>query len=269
MSQQFFSTMQWPAEAIWSEVEPLWSGFSVEVLPELGSTNTELMERARLGQMYPTLLVAEQQTAGRGRMGKSWNSHQVPGASLTFSLGLPMSGCNLSGLSLVVGYTLADALDPQHQHGITLKWPNDLWLQERKLGGILVEVCSLGAQRYVVIGIGLNILPAPSLPAPVPGQVQPMPPACLQELDPHCSAPSVLQRIASPLARALQQFTHQGFAAWQPWFSQRDALTGREVWLSDGSQGQALGVDAQGGLRIATPHGERTIISDEISIRPL
>ena len=67
----------WPAEAIWEAVAPLLPGFSVEVLPEIDSTNTELMRRARAGQVDPVLLVAERQTAGRGRLGRDWHSGQT------------------------------------------------------------------------------------------------------------------------------------------------------------------------------------------------
>ncbi|HRH06626.1 MAG TPA: biotin--[acetyl-CoA-carboxylase] ligase, partial [Burkholderiaceae bacterium] len=66
------AVIQWPAEAIWEQVAPLLPGFTVEILPEIGSTNTELMRRAKDGKLEPTLLVAEQQTAGRGRLGRDW-----------------------------------------------------------------------------------------------------------------------------------------------------------------------------------------------------
>ena len=123
----------WPAESIWEQVSPLLPGFTVEVLPEIDSTNTELMRRARAGQTEPTLLVAERQTAGRGRMGRPWQS--AVGDSLTFSLGLPLAPKDWSGLSLAVGLSVAESLHAE----ICLKWPNDLWWQERKLAGILIE----------------------------------------------------------------------------------------------------------------------------------
>ena len=107
------------------------------------------------------LLVAEAQTAGRGRLGRSWASQ--PGVSLTFSLGLPLAPADWSGLSLVVGVSVAQSLHPQLQ----LKWPNDVWLQDRKLGGILIETATTkattpgpaGPGRQVVIGVGLNLAP--------------------------------------------------------------------------------------------------------------
>ncbi len=86
-------------------------GLTVEVLPEIDSTNTELMRRARAGRIDPVLLVGERQTAGRGRLGRGWDSE--PGKSLTFSLGLPLAPADWSGLSLAVGVTLAECLDPR------------------------------------------------------------------------------------------------------------------------------------------------------------
>ena len=75
--------IRWPAEALWEAVAPLLPGFTVEILPEIDSTNTELMRRARAGRLEPVLLVAEAQTAGRGRLGREWRS--APGAMFSKS----------------------------------------------------------------------------------------------------------------------------------------------------------------------------------------
>ena len=80
--------LRWPAEAVWQAIEPLLPGFNVEALRQIDSTNSELIRRARAGLLAPTLLVADEQTAGRGRMGRHWRSQA--GDSLTFSLGLPL-----------------------------------------------------------------------------------------------------------------------------------------------------------------------------------
>ena len=98
--------IRWPAEALWEAVVPLLPGFTVEVLRTIDSTNTELMRRARTGQCEPILLVAEQQTAGRGRLGRVWQSDA--GASLMLSLGLPLAPKDWSGLSLAVGVSVAE-----------------------------------------------------------------------------------------------------------------------------------------------------------------
>ncbi len=249
----------WPAEAIWEAVSPLLPGFTVEVLPQVDSTNTELMRRARAGRMEPVLLVAEAQTAGRGRLGRGW--HSQPGDSLTFSLGLPLAPADWSGLSLAVGVSVAESLHPD----IALKWPNDLWLRERKLAGILIETASFGAQRYAVIGIGINI--APLDPARAAGLSTP--PAWLQELLPELDAPQALLRLAEPLVRTLLAFEALGFAPFQARFNARDALRDRAVDLSDGTQGTAHGVSENGALLVHTAAGMKSITSSEVSVRPL
>ena len=249
------SPTRWPAEAIWEQVVPWLPDFTVEILPEIDSSNSELMRRARAGRHEPTLLVAERQTAGRGRMGRVWQSQ--PGDSLTFSLSLPLSPQDWSGLSLAVGLSLAENLHA----GVRLKWPNDLWFQDRKLGGILVEAASMGGRSQVVVGVGLNILahPADGLNTL---------PACLTELLPDLSAPAALLRVASPLVRALLDFESSGFAPLQSRFEARDALRNRRVHTSDGQQGLAVGVGCGGALRLQTEAGVLEVHSAEISVRP-
>jgi BirA family biotin operon repressor/biotin-[acetyl-CoA-carboxylase] ligase len=253
------SSHHWPAEAIWEAVAPLLPGFTVEVLPQVDSTNSELMRRARAGRGEPVLLVAQQQTAGRGRLGRGWDG--AAGASLTFSLGLSLAPTDWSGLSLAVGVSVAESLHP----AIQLKWPNDLWLQDRKLGGILIETASFGgaagAARYAVIGVGLNIAPRA-----VAG-VSPAP-AALHELDPGASPGSALQAVAAPLVRALQAFEQHGFAPFQARFAARDALRDRAVALSDGTAGSAHGVTEAGSLLVHTAAGMQAISSSEVSVRP-
>lgn len=272
--------IRWPAEAVWEAVAPLLPGFTVEVLPSIDSTNTELMRRARAGQTEPTLLVAEQQTAGRGRLGRVWQSDV--GASLMLSLGLPMAPRDWSGLSLAVGVSVAESLqptlpplEPGQPPRIGLKWPNDLWLSgDRKLGGILVETASFvapqaahpttaqgTAARYVVVGIGINVLPRS-------GEGMSMPPGCLQDVEPGLDAPAALLRIVPPLVAMLQGFEACGFAPVQPRFAARDVLQGRPVTLSDGQTGTAHGVGEDGALLVHTAQGMQTVTSAEISVRP-
>lgn len=250
--------MNWPAEAIWEAVAPLVPGFTVEVLPQVDSSNSELMRRARAGRTEPVLLVAEEQTAGRGRLGRDW--HSAAGASLTFSLGLPFAPADWSGLSLAVGVSVAGSLHP----AIGLKWPNDLWLDDRKLGGILIETASFGAgagERYVVLGIGLNIFARD-------GTGLSTPPAALRELLPDCDAPAALARLAAPLVRDLLAFRETGFAPFRLRFEARDVLRDRAVVLSDGTTGTAHGAGEDGSLLVHTAAGLQAIASSEVSVRP-
>ncbi len=305
--------IHWGAEALWQQLEPLLPGLSVEVVARTASTNSALLARARAGaeseagagasgdagvqvrrsvesgafgrrtiDRQPGLLVAEQQTAGRGRQGRPWHSAQL--ASLTFSLGLPLAAADWSGLSLAVGVALCDALDPRPgsppaeaaARHLGLKWPNDLWLLEgpvgaapggpatgRKLGGILIETVSAGSQRFVVIGVGLNLTRFDAGPVNTGF-------AALQELDPALDAPAALARVALPLVLALQQFEREGFAAFAARFAARDLLRGRSVrtTLAEAPEGIARGVSAHGELLVDTGSGIVSVASGEVSVRP-
>ena len=267
--------IRWPAEDLWLAVEPLLPGFSVEVLPSIDSSNTELMRRARAGRTDPVLLIAEQQLAGRGRLGRSWVSGV--GDSLMFSLGLPLAPVDWSGLSLAVGLSVASSLQPaipapgSGKARIGIKWPNDLWIDgDRKLAGILIETASLpGARqtaaspmaRFVVIGVGINVRPRP-------GADMRTPPACLRELDGELEAAAALARIIPALVQQVQAFATQGFAPLCPAFAMRDILRGRPVTLSDGRSGIAEGVGGDGAFLLRTESGRIPILSAEISVRP-
>ena len=251
--------IRWPAEAIWEAVAPALPGFTVEVLPQIDSTNTELMRRARAGRLEPLLLVAEQQTAGRGRFGRQWFSEdRASVGALTFSLGLPLSPLDWSGLSLAVGVSIVESLHAD----LRLKWPNDVWLHERKLAGILIETANFGDTRYAVIGVGLNLRSRDATGLATP-------PAWLGEVLAGLDAPQALLRLAAPLVQAIQVFEQQGFAPFRARFNARDALNGVAVTLSDGVSGVALGVDATGALQVQTGQGLKKITSAEVSLRPL
>ena len=292
--------LDWGAEALWQQLEPLLPGLSVEVLASCPSTNTVLLDRIRgvnparrqdwrpPGQspsgpgrrhsdVQPQLLVAEHQSQGRGRQGKAWQS--AAGASLTFSLALPLAPADWSGLSLAVGVALADALDPPsagRPPRLGLKWPNDLLLLDapvsatraatigRKLGGILIETVMVGSQRMAVVGIGLNVQPQAT--ADLSWGY-----GCLQELEPGLSAPRTLARVAAAQVQALLRFEQAGFAPSQPGFERRDVLRGRTVstTLPGLPEGIADGVDAGGTLWLRV-HGERVpVTSGEVSLRLL
>jgi BirA family transcriptional regulator, biotin operon repressor / biotin---[acetyl-CoA-carboxylase] ligase len=275
----------WGAEALWQALVPLLPGLSIEVVQTLDSTNTELTERlrsaarvqkspgdrrgGRVDDLFPQLLVAIAQTAGRGRLGRRW--HSTAGASLTFSLALPLRRSDWSGLSLAVGLAVVDALDPGGAR-LGLKWPNDLILRDqgadktpgagRKLGGILIESVTVGEQRAAVIGIGINVVPQPVAEADYGAGV-------LAELWPEATAPDTLARIGEPLVRALLAFERDGFEPLQQAYARRDVLRGQPVRTSDRTMpdGVADGVDADGALKVASGGQTRRVLSGEVSVR--
>lgn len=274
--------IRWHAEDLWLQVLPQLPGFTIEVLPSIDSSNTELMRRARAGQAEPALLIAETQTAGRGRQGRQWLN--APGDCLMYSLGLVLAPQDFSGLSLVVGLSLAESLQAAAAPGapkVGVKWPNDLWLHDaaqgtgRKLAGTLIETANLpvgveaapvagsGAlARYVIVGTGINVRP----PADTTGMHTP--PACLQELQPQWQAPDALHAVLPALVRDVLAFAQHGFAPFVQRFAQVDVLRGQAVHLSDGTTGTAQGVAADGELLVHTAQGLRRVVSGDVSVRP-
>ena len=248
---------------------------AVERVAETGSTNADLLAWARAmpadAVLAPRALMAERQTAGRGRLGRTWSAQ--PGASLTFSLAWPLAaGVDLSGLSLGVGVALAETLDPRPAEPlrIGLKWPNDLWLvgageAGRKLGGVLIETVPRADGRLAVIGIGLNLLQQPV--ASASSGV-----AWLAEIDAPAAPPAtLLERLLPALVDALRRFEREGFAAFAAAFATRDLLRGHAVRCGTGSgpgrDGIAAGVSASGELLLRTATGVEPIVSGEVSVR--
>lgn len=229
-------------------------------LAECGSTNTEALAHLRDGG-GPLIVSADRQTAGRGRLGRAWQSDD---ASLTFSVARPMPAeLDLSGLSLAVGCTVADVLDPSAER-IRLKWPNDLFLDGAKLGGILIETVPLPSQqRGVVIGIGLNLQP---LPPDADRSAFASGHAALRSLDPGATAATVLDRLAPALRALLADFETLGFGPWQLAFSRRDLAAGRRVRVG-GQVGVARGVSTQGELLLDTDDGIALVSTGEVSLR--
>jgi BirA family biotin operon repressor/biotin-[acetyl-CoA-carboxylase] ligase len=229
-------------------------------LAECGSTNTEALAHLRQGG-GPLLLSASRQTAGRGRLGRAWQSDD---AALTFSIALPWPAeLDLAGLSLAVGCTVADTLDPAGER-LRLKWPNDLFLDGAKLGGILIETAALPTgERGVVIGIGLNVLP---LPADADRSAYASGHAALRALDPAATALSTLDRLAPALRALLADFRTLGFAPWQTAFARRDLSAGRRVRVGE-LAGIARGVSARGELLLDTPAGVQACHGGELSLR--
>lgn len=256
----------WFEEEIAAAVAPLLQGLAVEVVDEIDSTSSELMRRAREGRAQPVLLVAQRQTAGRGRMGRAWQSAQDAGepASLTFSLGLPLMPRDWSGLSLAVGVSVAESLDPANEVRVALKWPNDLWIEDRKLGGILIETAlpqDGTAERYLVIGIGINLGAREATGMSTP-------PAWVAEWRPDATAGQLLREIVPPLVAHVLLFGERGFVPFAERFAARDVLRGRELQLSDGTAGRGAGVGWGGELLVQTAEGMKTITSAEVSVRP-
>jgi BirA family biotin operon repressor/biotin-[acetyl-CoA-carboxylase] ligase len=239
---------------------------AIRVVAETGSTNADLM--AELEQLNcPTLLVAEAQSAGKGRAGRAW--HSAPGATLTFSLAwkfaIPPQA--LLGLPLAVGVAVVEALN-QFDIDAKLKWPNDILCEGAKLGGILIETATPGeaphSQAWAVIGIGINMLAPDGLAQRIGQPVAAAPALRTQRA-------RALATLLNCLAEALALFEQRGFAAFQQRWNAVHAFDRRQVSIIEQGrvlhEGQALGVDESGRLLLATPQGQVAVLAGDVSLR--
>jgi BirA family transcriptional regulator, biotin operon repressor / biotin---[acetyl-CoA-carboxylase] ligase len=232
--------------------------FDVDVLDECDSTNARLLERAEAGAASGSVIVAERQTAGRGRMGRVWLS--APGDSLTFSLLWRFArGTSMGGLSLAVGVALAEVLGAS---GVALKWPNDVLLGGRKLAGVLIELVP-GEPNAAVIGVGLNL----RLPAALPEELR----AQATALETDTSASELLGRLLVALHGVLEKFAAGGFVALRERWQHYCAHFGTPVSiLSEFAapiDGRCVGVDADGALLVEAGGCVQRILSGDVSLR--
>lgn len=239
---------------------------AIEVVTETGSTNADLL--ADLGRLRaPKLLVAEMQTAGRGRAGRVW--HSAPGATLTFSLAwkfrLPVQA--LIGLPLAVGVVIAEVLAMFEIDG-RLKWPNDVLKDGKKLAGILIETALAkngeGEAVWAVIGIGLNMAMPDALAAQI-GRAAAAAPALTLDRD------LVMAALLNGLSEALNLFEEHGFKMFIERWNRLHAYAGQQVMILEGDrivhEGTACGVDDIGRLLLDTAAGRIAVMAGDVSLR--
>jgi len=262
------------AAAIHTLVAGSASHVAIEVVDETGSTNADLLARvpsaarpATEGAALcgPVLRVAERQTAGRGRAGRSWLS--APGASLTFSVAWPFRAPlhRMAGLPLAVGVALAETVNGLGVP-VQLKWPNDMLKDGAKLAGILVETqAAQDGAIWAVIGCGMNLLMPDEMEAAIGREVSSAP--WLAQMDRN----ALLAQLLSRLCAVLAEFDDTGFAAFTERWNALQAWRGQPVRLLDQGvvqqEGLAAGVDDQGRLLLDTPSGRVAVLSGDVSLR--
>ncbi|MHC8307624.1 bifunctional biotin--[acetyl-CoA-carboxylase] ligase/biotin operon repressor BirA [Pseudomonas sp. PB3P13] len=235
------------------------------VFDSIDSTNAEALRAIHRGEAAPFFVLAERQTAGRGRRGRKWVSPFAE--NIYYSLVLRIEGGmrQLEGLSLVVGLAVLQALRESGVQSAGLKWPNDLLVGQKKIAGILLELVGDPADVcHVVLGVGINVNMQSS-----------------EEVDQQWTSmrlesgrPFDRNRLVALLGKTLQKYLerHQigGFTAIQSEWEQNHLWQGRSVSLTAGANqidGEVLGIDSQGALRLKVDGVEKVFSGGELSLR--
>lgn len=238
----------------------------LEVLVDVDSTNTYLFNQSSdyVGQRYAVL--AEKQTAGKGRRGRMWVSPFGKSVYLSLLATFPGGIASLEGLSLMVAIAVERALVRLGVEGIGLKWPNDLYAQGKKLAGILLEVTGeYSSHCQVVIGIGLNI----ALNEQDAAEIS-QPWAELRKIKPGLSRNLVAAKVLDELLKIVDEFQQEGFAPYQQYWTERDIFHNKEVRVISGSKervGVVKGVNRKGELMLKTEIGMEVLNAGEVSVR--
>ncbi|MFK9099963.1 bifunctional biotin--[acetyl-CoA-carboxylase] ligase/biotin operon repressor BirA [Pseudomonas guariconensis] len=238
---------------------PLWIHETID------STNAEALRLIARGESAPFLVLAEQQTAGRGRRGRQWVSPFAE--NLYYSLVLRVEGGmrQLEGLSLVVGLAVMRTLQVFGLDAAGLKWPNDVLVGERKIAGILLELVGDPADVcHVVLGIGINVNMQSN------DRVDQQWTSMKREVGGSIDRNRLVAQLNQQLQHELARHRRYGFAAFQEEWEQANLWQGRTVSLIAGSNridGVMLGVDALGALRLEVEGVEKSFSAGELSLR--
>ena len=241
---------------------------NIDVHWQIDSTSSHLLRRAADGAGDFETCLAETQSAGRGRRGRTWISPLGGNIYLSMLKRFDQGMGALAGLSLAVGVAVIEALSDCGIDGVALKWPNDVVADGRKLAGILIE---LGGEFlgpcHAVIGIGLNL----RLPAQALGEID-QPAIDLASLsgDAIPSRNRLAARLIARLMATLDRFQAHGFGEFAQVYARHDALRGQSVRVivpGGTRDGVAEGIDARGALRVRHDDGIAVYGSAEVSVR--
>ncbi|NOI58441.1 bifunctional biotin--[acetyl-CoA-carboxylase] ligase/biotin operon repressor BirA [Vibrio coralliilyticus] len=239
----------------------------IELIPIIDSTNQYLLDRVDSLESGSVCL-AEYQAKGRGRRGREWVSPFGSNLYLSMFWRLDAGMAAAMGLSLVVGVAIVEALEEMGLTGVKLKWPNDLYYQDKKLAGILVEMSGqAGAAANLVIGMGLNLMMSEA----TEGITQPW--ASLDDVadNQQIDRNQLAITMISTLHEALDDYELYGMAGFVERWNRLDNFINRPVKLLMGPReiaGIARGINEQGAVLLETESGLETFIGGEISLRP-
>lgn len=244
---------------------------SLDVVWSIESTNAALMAVQGAPPGNAIVMLAENQTAGRGRRGRTWFAPL--GGAICISLGWVFREMprDFGALSLAIGVGVMRALEKLGVPGVGLKWPNDLLVQGRKLGGILIEMrTEANGAFYVVIGLGLNVRLDDEVRARVTESGTD--PIDLASLSAHVAVDrnAIVAALLEEWIVVLQEFEASGLAPFNNEWRSADVLRNKEVTLSladRATRGIARGIDSSGALLVETPTGLEKFVAGEVTVR--
>jgi len=247
------------------EAQPLLR--DLQVLEHTTSTNDVASSLSAKIPGSGRVILAEQQTAGRGRRGRQWVSPFGCNLYLSCIWEFFQGAAALEGLSLATGVAVVNAFESLGIQGAKLKWPNDILIGNAKVSGILLEMTGDPSGRcQVVVGVGVNHKLPPAAATSIDQAW-----TRIEDVRPGLSRNRLAAKVISMLLIMLDRFQHQGFSAFREQWEARDQYRGAEVIIRTGAEdlvGIADGVDATGGLRLLTPQGPQIIKGGEMSLRP-
>jgi len=242
-----------------------------ETHDQIDSTNSHLSALAhKQPESTGVICLAEQQTAGRGRRGRQWVSPFGSNIYLSLLCQFQQGPGSLSGLSLAVGVAVIKALKKHHIEGVGLKWPNDIYWQQKKLGGILIEVSGeSNGPCSAVIGLGLNLyLPEQQAMTIEQDWVDLRQISAISQ---QLSRNQLQATLIEQLFNVSLQYNEQSFAQYRDEWRLYDCMRGQQVSLFMGNQqidGTVEGINDEGLLLLKTPQGQvKGFASGEVSFR--
>jgi BirA family biotin operon repressor/biotin-[acetyl-CoA-carboxylase] ligase len=242
-------------------------GWRIHYFETLGSTQEQAAELAVHGASHGTVVIAEQQGAGRGRMNRRW--HSPPGVNLYISIVLRprIAPEALPPLSLVAGLALAEAVETVAPGMVGLKWPNDLWLNRKKAGGIIAEtIAERGRIAAVILGIGINVNLARD---DIPAELRATATSIRAATGAQCDRIALASALFSRLNNRYMEAESRGFGPLRPLWEKYSALTGTRVTVVSGAgrqSGVVRGIDPEGALLIEERGELRRIVAGDVRL---
>lgn len=241
--------------------DSLWR--TAEVLPEAGSTNAELAARARAGEPAGLVLATDHQTAGRGRLGRTWTAPAGSSIAMSVLLQPTRDPAGWTWLPLLAGLAVADSLRAVADVPAVLKWPNDVLVDGAKICGILAERVDTTGGPLCVLGMGINVhLTAAELPVPTATSLAVLRP------DQRPVRAEIMATVLAALALLYHRWEDGRDAELSREYEARCDTLGRAVRVqhADGSttEGEAVGIDADGRLQVRTKAGQQTFAAGDV-----